>query len=209
MLLVICVVLFAMTQSLKQGGLAQPGLMGVGTLLRSGGATGALIGIGTLAASMMCLIAWGWAETVMADELLHTRHSTLYLRVHRGSFVGASMAAFWRDVSNRIGLVGMATVCLLGVWLESLTGVGMAFLTVSGAGVMLISAAGLYAYGEFLVLCWRVVTRPPALCWKVLARQRVGSERWQWTLGGCGARRQSRAECRHRDHLGVLGVVPR
>ena len=113
-----------------------------------------------LAASMMCLIVWGWAETAMVDELLHTRYSTSRLRVHRGSFVGASMIAFWRDASNRIGLDGMVAVCLFGVRLESLTGVGMAFLAVSGAGVMLISAAGLYTYGDFLVLHWRVAASP-------------------------------------------------
>lgn len=160
MLLAICVVLFAMTQGLRQGGLDQPGLIGAGTLFGSGDATGALIGVGALTVSVICLIVWGWAETVMVDELLHTQHSTPRLRVHRGSFVGASMAAFWRDESNRIGLVGMTAVCLFGVWMESLTGVAMAFLVVSGAGVMLIRAAGLYAYGEFLVLRWRVVASP-------------------------------------------------
>ena len=111
-------------------------------------------------ASMMCLIVWVWAETTMVDERLRTRYSTPRLRVHRGSFVGASMIAFWRDASNRIGLDGMVAVCLFGVVLESLTGVGMAFLAVSGAGVMLISAAGLYAYGDFLALHWRVAVAP-------------------------------------------------
>ncbi len=162
LLFLICVALLSLAEAMRKNGLDQPELGAIGAFIATGGSQGFLIGSLAFFTGAGCVLAWGVLEGSAVHELMGAQYKVPKPRVADGSLVFASTAIFFRDASNRIGLIALGALCALAVWIENLMQLKLVVVMLSAAIVMAMSASALYSYGGYLSIQWRVLASPKA-----------------------------------------------
>lgn len=159
MMALVCAVMMELYRSLEEGAggstLAQFGAFAVNH--------DALVAVCAVLVTAVFLGIWGASRSELTSVYFRAAHGRPMWSLLNSSVLATAMKNFGRDAENRLGVLGMFMICVLGSWMEKVSHIPVGLSVVVAVIVLAGSSCALSSFGGLSSVGWNIMCSPRRL----------------------------------------------